>query len=247
MPSLRSTQSLVIVAGYVLGAVALYWGLPDEVPPSWTVSGGRAVWLGVPMVAFLLPTAVAITDLLLRGLYIRDPIADFAQMSVYDAIMLRFSIFVIGVHAAVLLAVLGLLSGRQWAAQIVPLMLGFAMISIGNILPKTRPNPAIGIRTRRTLLRPCALDSSAPISGIHGGRIWRGDSRVGHCRAKTNRAGDDSPDWARRTRGNAAHHPICRTAGPCLKRAPRRGTGLAGTARTGRQRGEQASIPVAWP
>jgi len=30
-------------------------------------------------------------------------------------------------------------------------MLGFTMISIGNLLPKTRPNIAIGIRTHRTL------------------------------------------------------------------------------------------------
>jgi hypothetical protein len=57
-----------------------------------------------------------------------------------------------GVHAAVLLAMLGLLSGREWAAQIVPLMLGLTMISIGNLLPKTRPNLAIGTRTRRTAL-----------------------------------------------------------------------------------------------
>jgi uncharacterized membrane protein len=65
--------------------------------------------------------------------------------------MLRFTVFVMAVHGAVLLAVLGLLSGRWWAAQLVPLMLGFTMISIGNLLPRTRPNLAIGIRTRLTL------------------------------------------------------------------------------------------------
>lgn len=69
----------------------------------------------------------------------------------YDAIMLRVTVLVMGVHGAVLLAVLGLLSGRKWAGVLVPLMLGFAMISIGNLLPRTRPNLAIGIRTRLTL------------------------------------------------------------------------------------------------
>ena len=154
MPAPRSTQRLVIFAGYVLGAFALYWGLPEEIPPSWTVPGHGTLWLGVPMVAFLLPTAVVVTDLLLRRLCVRHPIEEPASMNVlpiYDAIMLRFGIFVIGVHAMMLLAMLGLLSGREWAAQIVPLMLGFTMISIGNLLPKTRPNLAIGIRTRRTL------------------------------------------------------------------------------------------------
>jgi uncharacterized membrane protein len=155
MRALRSTQSLVILAGYVLGALALYWGLPEEIPPSWTVPSHGTLWLGVPLVAFLLPTAVAVTDLLLRRLCVRHPIDEPGSMNVlaiYDAIMLRFGIFVMGVHGAVLLAMLGLLSGREWAAQIVPLMLGFTMISIGNLLPRTRPNLAIGIRTRRTLV-----------------------------------------------------------------------------------------------
>lgn len=154
MRSLRSTQSRVIIAGYVLGAFALYWGLPEQVPPSWTVPGRGTLWVGAPMVAFLLPTAVAVTNALLRGLCVRHPIDEASSMNVlaiYDAIMLRFSIFIMGVHGVVLLATLGWLSGRKWAAQIVPLMLGFTMISIGNLLPRTRPNLAIGIRTRRTL------------------------------------------------------------------------------------------------
>lgn len=151
---LPSTRTFVVVAGYVLGGFALFWGLPENVPPSWTVSAGRTLWLGGPMVAFLLPTAVAITDFLLRGLSVKQPVDEPNSqnvLAIYDAIMLRFTVFVMGVHGAVLLAVLGLLSGRRWAAQLVPLMLGFAMISIGNLLPRTRPNLAIGIRTRLTL------------------------------------------------------------------------------------------------
>jgi uncharacterized membrane protein len=106
------------------------------------------------MVAFLLPTAVAVTDLLLRGLCVKHPIDEPSPvnvLAVHDAIMLRFSVFIMGVHGAVLLAMLGLLSGREWAPQLVPVMLGLTMISIGNLLPKTRPNLAIGIRTHRTL------------------------------------------------------------------------------------------------
>jgi len=147
-------QSFVALAGYVLGGIALYWGLPEQVPPSWTVSAGRTFWLGAPMVAFLLPTAVVVTDFLLRGLCVEHPVDQSNPpnaLAVYDAIMLRVTVFVVGVHGAVLLAVLGRLTGRTWAAQLVPLMLGFTMIGIGNLLPKTRPNLAIGIRTRLTL------------------------------------------------------------------------------------------------
>ena len=106
------------------------------------------------MVAFLLPTATAVTDGLLRGLYVRHPLDESesaAVLATYDAIMLRFIVFVMGVHATLLAAVLGMLQGRAWAVQIVPVMLGLTMISVGNLLPRTRPNLAIGIRTPRTL------------------------------------------------------------------------------------------------
>jgi uncharacterized membrane protein len=154
MRSLPSTRTLVVLAGYGLGGLALYWGLPEQVPPSWAVSAHRTLWLGNLMAAFLLPTAAAITDRLLRGLRVKSPVHEpnpVNGLATYDAIMLRFTIFVMGVHGAVLLAMVGMLSGRRWTAQVVPLMLGFTMISIGNLLPRTRPNLAIGIRTRVTL------------------------------------------------------------------------------------------------
>lgn len=153
---MRSTpaQTLVALAGFVLGAAALASGLPEQVPPSVRVWTGRTVWLGAPMVAFLLPAAMLVSSHLLRGLYAEHPVGEPGPpdvIAIYDAIMLRVAVFVTGVHAAVLLAVLGLLSGRKWAGVLVPIMLGFTMISIGNLLPKTRPNLAIGLRTRLTL------------------------------------------------------------------------------------------------
>ena len=154
MRPFRSPHALVILAGYASGAFALAWGLPAHVPPYWTLPGDGTLSLGAPLLAFLLPSAVALTDGLLRGLCVRHPIdapSSLNVLAIYDAIMLRFSVFVMGVHAAVLLASLGLLSGREWAARIVPLMLGLTMISIGNLFPRTRPNLAIGIRTRGTL------------------------------------------------------------------------------------------------
>jgi SdpI/YfhL protein family len=154
MSGQRSAQLVVIGSGYMLGGAALYAGLPGEIPPVLTVPGRGDLWLGVPMVAFLLPTALAVTDALLRTLCHRHPVGGASTTDVlrsYDAIMLRFSIFLIAVHLTVLLALLGVFVGREWAGQIVPLMLGFTMISVGNLLPRTRPNLAIGIRTEHTL------------------------------------------------------------------------------------------------
>ena len=150
----RFVTHSTILAGYALGAVALYWGLPAEIPPSWTGPSGEITWLGGTMVAFLLPTATVVIETLLRGLCLRHPIAPHDAANVlllFDSIMVRVAVFVLGVHTAVLAALLGLLFGQEWAAQIVPLMLGITLVSVGNLLPRTRPNLGIGIRTQRTL------------------------------------------------------------------------------------------------
>lgn len=141
MSALRSPHVLTVAAGYALGA-ALYSALPDGAP------------LARPMAAFLLPTAAAVTYTLLRGLCTRYPVGGANSpdtLAVYDAVMLRFMLFLIGVHATMLVGLVGLLRDRHWAARIVPALLGLAMIAIGNLLPRTRPNLAIGIRTSRTL------------------------------------------------------------------------------------------------
>jgi uncharacterized membrane protein len=165
MASPRSPHVLVIVAGYVLGA-ALYSRLPDQIP-SWTVAD-RDILLGRPMVAFLLPTAAAVTYFLLRGLCVRHPVDAVSSshvLATYDAVMLRFITFLMGVHAIVLVGLLGVLRGRGWAARIVPVLLGLTMIGIGNLLPRTRPNLAIGIRTSRTLSDRAAWVQTHRIAG----------------------------------------------------------------------------------
>jgi uncharacterized membrane protein len=133
-----------VLAGLALGAVAMVTGLPDEIPPS---------WLGRPMVAFLLPAAVAVMDVLLRAVSRRpvDPQAGDSGLATAEAIMARVSVFVVGIHAAVLAGLVGWVPAGDWTMRVVPLMLGLVMISVGNLLPRTRPNLAIGVRTRRTL------------------------------------------------------------------------------------------------
>ena len=154
MPTARSVTYMAVLAGYLLGIVALSSGLPSEIPPSWTTAQGEVHWLGRPMVALLLPTAVAVVDTLLRGLCVRHPVDRHGTvhvLAIVDAIVARVAVFVMGVHVALLAALLGLLAGRDWAAQAVPVMLGLTMVGVGNLLPLTRPNVAFGIRTRRTL------------------------------------------------------------------------------------------------
>ena len=73
------------------------------------------------------------------------------MLATYDAIMFRFVLFVMGVHATMLTGLLGVLWGQAWAARIIPVLLGSVLIGVGNLLPRTRPNLAFGIRTSWTL------------------------------------------------------------------------------------------------
>ena len=116
----RLPLRLVIASGYAAGFAALSSGL-TEIPPS-VMSGGDVIWFGGPFVAFLLPTAALVTDWQLRGLCVKHPVdgASVAEVvTTYDAIMLRVTLFVMALHTAILLALLGLFSGRSWAAQVV--------------------------------------------------------------------------------------------------------------------------------
>jgi uncharacterized membrane protein len=133
-----------------MGVAALRAGFPGHEEPI----GSAARWIDDAFAAFLLPMAALTTDVLLRGLVVRHPIEapDSTDMaSIYDAIMLRVVAFLMGVHAMVLAGSLGLLIERPWASRVVPLMLGLTLMSVGNLLPRTRRNLAIGIRTARTL------------------------------------------------------------------------------------------------
>jgi hypothetical protein len=161
---MRSPHVLIVAAGYGLGA-AVYAALPDEAP------------LARPMAAFLLPTAALVIDALLRRLIARHPIEGAGSpdmLATYDAVMLRLMLFLMGVHATILVGLMGMLSGRNWAAQIVPVLLGFTMIGIGNLLPRIRPNLAIGIRSRRTLsdrARWTQVHRSAGYMAVAGGAV----------------------------------------------------------------------------
>jgi uncharacterized membrane protein len=40
---------------------------------------------------------------------------------------------------------------RTWAMRAVVVLLGLTFVAVGNLLPRTRPNVAVGVRTKQTL------------------------------------------------------------------------------------------------
>jgi uncharacterized membrane protein len=136
MNAARSITYAAALTGYGLGLLALVRHLPGDAMP-----------------AFLLPTAIVVIDVLLRRLARPhdDGQPGMARVTIADAMVAHVAVFILGVHAALLAVLLGWVPRGDWVLRAVPLMLGLTMVSVGNLLPRTRPNAAVGIRTRHTL------------------------------------------------------------------------------------------------
>ena len=146
-----TTVRYVALAGLAyLTSAALY----SRIPVAYCGPGCN-MGLARPMIAFVLPTALAVVTGCLALLWRRDLIRDRdAHMdAAYHAIITTSALLILGVHLAVLVALTTQLQINvvRFVAHAVPVMLGLALIVIGNVLPRLRPNVVIGIRTSRTL------------------------------------------------------------------------------------------------
>jgi uncharacterized membrane protein len=136
-----SRPLVTIAALYAVSAVAY-----TRLPP----------WTDRAFIAFLLPTAAMMIYVLMRILHARDHLrqGNGAFTDTYNAIVFRVVLFVGGLHGTVLAALLGrglMARSGPLVPRLAPILLGAALIAIGNLLPRVRPNVAIGIRTSRTL------------------------------------------------------------------------------------------------
>jgi uncharacterized membrane protein len=141
MAAPADSRPLVTVAAlYAISAVAY-----ARLPP----------WTDRAFIAFLLPTAALVISVLMR-LLARDQMrhGNGAFADPYNAIVFRVVLFIGGLHGTVLAALLGrglMARSGPLVPRLAPLLLGAVLIAIGNLLPRLRPNVAIGIRTSRTL------------------------------------------------------------------------------------------------
>src|SRR5205814_2558504 len=137
----------VLVMGYLGGLIA-YPKLPGpflEHTPSARI-----------LVAFTLPTAALVIYTLFRSLWLHDRIrsGNGAFEFTYHAIVLRAVLFVVALHVLVMIELTGATKAvglHLPAGRAVVVLLGVMLVAIGNLLPRTRPNVAVGVRTTRTL------------------------------------------------------------------------------------------------
>jgi uncharacterized membrane protein len=99
---------------------------------------------------------VLVIYLIFRSLWRHDRIrtGNGAFEATYHAIVFRTMLFVFAMNALLMLAltdVMDVIGTHTWGKRVVVAMLGITVIAIGNLLPRTRPNIAFGVRTERTL------------------------------------------------------------------------------------------------
>ena len=150
MPAITGFKYVALVGIAFLSSAALYSRIPEPFcGPDCTIGLARL------LIAFVLPAALALVVALLGVLWKRDPIRDRDPHmdATYHSIIATVAVFILGVHLAVLFALTSQLQMNvvRLVAHGVPVMLGLALIVIGNLLPRLRPNVVIGIRTSRTL------------------------------------------------------------------------------------------------
>ena len=80
-----------------------------------------------------------------------EPPAIARFRSTYDLVVVLVVTFILGFHLTFVALAAG---GPPSAARAFLLLLGLGLAVMGNVMPRTRPNPIMGIRTRATLHDP---------------------------------------------------------------------------------------------
>ena len=147
---MRKWYPAVLVAATFVGSLFIYPRLPDRVPTHWDihdrVNGYGPRW----MAAFLIPTMLLALWGLMRFLPRIDPRREnYAKMQgTYDLVVNVTLTLVAVLHFVILGAVMG---APISIPRVVPAIVGVALVVVGSVLPRARPNWWFGIRTPWTL------------------------------------------------------------------------------------------------
>jgi uncharacterized membrane protein len=152
----------VVVLAAVLSALA-YPRMAERVPVHWGLTGDADRWGTRFEGAVLLPLLMLLAWAVLRVLPRIDPRApNYAKMQpTYDFMINATLTLLLAVHAMVLAAGLGY---GVPVGRLTPVLIGALFVTLGNVLPRARPNWLFGIRTPWTLSND---------------RVWERTHRVG--------------------------------------------------------------------
>lgn len=102
------------------------------------------------LIAFALPATAAVIYATFRPLW-QNTTGPSDVGGTYKAITVHAVVFVLVLYALALATLVDVPGVRPIAPRVVAVLVGLFCIAVGNLLPRTRPNLLIGIRTARTL------------------------------------------------------------------------------------------------
>jgi hypothetical protein len=139
-------QLALIAAGYGLSAIAFPWLTPYATYNPWDVAG-------VALIAAMLPSAALVNYLIFQRIGRNGSTdEDVSSVLAIREIGFRLTLFGIALHVLILANLAAGFELRPIVpARLIVVLFGVLLIGIGDLLPRTRPNLAVGIRTSATL------------------------------------------------------------------------------------------------
>jgi uncharacterized membrane protein/uncharacterized membrane protein YphA (DoxX/SURF4 family) len=98
-----------------------------------------------------LPATAATIYVIYRPLWAQEGVADPPVAATYQAIATRIALLVMALYGLVLATIADLSGIRAIAPRAAVVLFGVFWIAVGDLLPRTRPNVFIGIRTAQTM------------------------------------------------------------------------------------------------
>ena len=163
----REFPQLVVIAGMLLAAAALWPIAPAQIPVHWNLAG-QVDRFGGKIEGLLLLPLVAVAIYLLMLLLPRiDPKRENYKTfaAVYTLIRLSITLMLAFIYGCMLLTAFGY---DVDTGLLVPLAVGLMLCVLGNVMGKIRPNWFVGVRT------PWTLSSRDSWNKTHrlGGRLF---------------------------------------------------------------------------
>jgi uncharacterized membrane protein len=137
----RQFRHIVIAMAFLVSAVVfILWPAQRYLP------AGLNGWVIRVLSAFFFPAAAMAILWVFRRLASKDPLrANYERFRrTYELVVDAAVVLMVGVHLTLLATLFGV---QTWVGHLFAFLLGGALVFVGNILPRVRPNNVIGIRT----------------------------------------------------------------------------------------------------
>lgn len=161
---MRRMIRALLVAAAAAASVAAWSRLPERVPIHWGISGEVDRYGSRTEALFIMPLTMLAVWGLMRLLPRIDPLrANYAKFAgTYEVVIDTVLAMMLVVHLAVLLGASG---APASVTIVVRFAVGAMLIVLGNVMPRTRQNWFIGVRTPWTLASARVWEKTHRLAG----------------------------------------------------------------------------------